>query len=158
MKRKLTNYQYNLKNKYYSILKNNRKTSSELCNYIKNKFDIIDVSKKNDVIAKEKFEFKKNCLSSWYNSDKSLNQDNLVLNSYIIIKNSKSNFYYQKFGQKYLKDSIYVIIESNTGYISSNSDELNNELYLYRGVSNLDIINNSPDLFLYLELLNEKFS
>lgn len=158
MEKRLTNYQYNLKNKYHENLINNRKTSTELNDFIKRNFNVIDISKKDNIITKEKLQFKLNCLASWYNNGNLLSDNDLVLNSYIIVKDSKSDTYYQNFEQGYLKNYIYVIIESETGYVSSNCDKLNNELHLYRGISDSDIINNSPDLFLYLELLNEKLS
>ncbi|MBV1817050.1 hypothetical protein L0P54_04230 [Anaerosalibacter bizertensis] len=150
---KLNDHLLKLKKRYFDVLRDNKKSPNELCNYIKSKFDVKDISKDDNFLLGEKQRIKSNCLFSYKNKEKSLKKEDMILNSYIILRNFKSEKYYSYMEK--IDWPIYVVVEMNTGYVESNCEILNDELYLYLGISQFDISNNTPDLALYLMILDE---
>ncbi len=142
-----------LKEKYKDILTDNKKEPLNLVSYLLNKYNTREICNLNNKYSKLIELEKKNCLCSFKGKD--LNYEDLNLKCYEIIKDKHSNIYYKDLDKESL---LYVIIELNSGYISSNSSLMFRDLVLYQGVSKYDIENTSVDLMEYLRFIDELYN
>ena len=85
-----------------------------------------------------------------------VNYDMIALKCYNVLRNEKSSNYYQLLSQQGLDIDIFIIIDSFTGFIETNSNMLKKELSLYRGIDTVDIENKTTCLCNYLYFLEEK--
>lgn len=145
-----------LKDKHAGRIVDCKKSTQELVLYIKNKFDIND-NDDDDVYIRHSYLIettKINCLNSIKGIG--LREDDLDMKAYEIIDNESSSLYYPEFRKDYFNESICVVLDMTTGYIECSSRLLKRELFLYRGISEHDIENDTPDLVTYLLCLDEK--
>lgn len=140
--------------KYTDKLIASKKNTEEILSYIKTKFNIKKISADCGKYSSDIHITKINCLNSSKNGNLSYEKLNVV--AYEIIEDERSILYYNEFKKSGLiNESIYVILELETGYLNCNSNSLEKELFLYQGISDYDIKNKTPELFLYLRLLDE---
>ncbi len=69
-----------------------------------------------------------------------------------VVRNQKSNAYYEIFDRYNTRSytNIYVLIEENSVHVSSNCNELFDELYIQKGIDESDFVNKTPALCSYL--------
>lgn len=153
-----------LKDKYKYRINKCKKDVFELINYIKKNLNVIE-NVQNESLYLNEVEFTKiNSLSSWKNIKKNYNYNDLNVIAYEIIKDSKSEIYYKSHPKGIIipksnidiPNRIIIILETKTEYIYCNNDLLYKDLVIYQGISENDIINETPQLITYLRLLDEK--
>lgn len=91
--------------------------------------------------------FKLNYNNSLEGSSSTFQDENIVFLQ--ISEDEKSNIYYYE-----SPEPIYFIIHLKSGYFDCNNDLLRSKLYIYNGISELDISENSPRLHTYLLALD----
>lgn len=155
---KINEYIKLLKDKHKNEIFSNKKNTLEIINYINNKFNLKEIEK-DAIKYQHQIEITKiNCMNAESNRNK-VNYEDMNITAYEIIKDSLSADYYLAYDYYSTISSIlpiFLIIESNTGYLYSNSNDLMKHLILYQGISQDDIDNNTDNLTLYLRLLDEK--
>lgn len=107
------------------------KTISELVNWLGEQVDIKKIPL-NSLPGRTMQTAAFNACHCILNEHLQLNPDDMSFLAFQVVKNHKSSRY---FNDKYKDDLIYVVLEENTGYISSNSNRLFLDLELNRGVS-----------------------
>lgn len=108
------------------------KKTSELINFLKTSIDVKEIAL-NDIPGYAKHSIVYNATHSILNEELQLNPDEMIFFAFLIIKNQRSDKYFQ---DKYqFENSIYVVFEERTGYIWSNNNRLFVELELERGIS-----------------------
>lgn len=130
-----------------------KKNYKKIIDYIKNNFGTIEITEDYDykrIIGLAK----KNC-ESLIEFNK-LGIKDIDIKAFNIIEDDSSYKYYSK-EQDLYEGYIHVFIETNTGYIFSNSTELYIDLFLFSGLNHKDIEFKSPELIMYLNFLNEKY-
>lgn len=127
--------------KYQNRIITPEKDIVEIMQYLKNKVDyrIVDLTKYEHRLNR----IKHNIYYSYYNDSKSINKDDLIIEGWEIIKNKKSINYYSNHDVRSHDDTIYVVFEYKTGYISSNSNDVLSELIVKRGINSEDIAQKS---------------
>lgn len=146
-----------LKDKHKSKLFANKKSTLEIINYIKDKFNLNEMEK-DTIKYQQQVEIAKiNCMNaeSYRNRVK---YEDMSITTYEIIKDSLSADFYLTYDNNSSISSIlpiFLIIELNTGYFYSNSNDLMEHLILYQGISQDDIDNNTGNLTLYLRLIDK---
>jgi len=129
---------------------------SEILCYIHEKFNYIKINQDSKFYCNKIDITKINCLNAYKNIDKGITYNKLNIIAYEIIDDTYSAIYYKYQYQKtQFKEPIYILIETNTGYINCNNNLLNNELIIYQGISQYDIENNTFELSLYLRIIDE---
>ncbi|OGO78907.1 MAG: hypothetical protein A2Y23_00165 [Clostridiales bacterium GWB2_37_7] len=83
------------------------------------------------------------------------NLDNLNFVSYAIVRNEKSDHYYNAM-KKIISDDerILIIIESQLNEITSNCEELKVDMLIERGINASHITQETPEFFAYLMLFD----
>ncbi|MFT9495718.1 hypothetical protein [Anaerosolibacter sp.] len=84
------------------------------------------------------------------------NLDNLNFVSYAIVRNEKSDHYYNAM-KKIISDDerIIIIIESQLNEITSNCEELKVDMLIERGIDASHITQETPEFFAYLMLFDK---
>jgi len=83
------------------------------------------------------------------------NLDNLYFVSYEIVRNEKSDHYYNLMRERTSDDErILVIIESQLNKITSNCQELKVDLNIERGIDIFHVNEETPEFFAYLMLFD----
>lgn len=132
------------------------KNVDELIKYLKNKVDIVEIS--TTELVKSILQFiTYNVVHCIRNKQPKLSEDELNFVAYKLIRNDKGNSYYQYDyvhinGQE--DDLIFVVFETRTGSIYSNSNKLQLELFVEQGVSQYDYENETLVLISYLSYLD----
>lgn len=78
------------------------------------------------------------------------NLDNLNFISYEVVRNEKSDHYYNHMGN----ERILVIIESQLNEITSNCEELKVDMIIERGIDTSHVNQDTPEFFTYLMLFD----
>jgi len=141
---KINQYLELLKNKHKDKIYANKKSTIDIINYINEKFNLNEIAKLN-------------CMNAESYKNK-VNYENMSIKTFEIVKDSLSADYYSTYDYNGSISSIlpiFLMIELNTGYLYSNSNDLMQHLILYQGISQDDIDNNTSNLTLYLRLLDE---
>lgn len=153
-----------LKDKYKYRINECKKDVYEIINYIKKNLSVIE-NVQNEKLYLNEVEFTKiNSLSSWRNIEMKYKYNDLNVIAFEIIKDSKSEIYYKSHskdvitpkGNIVIPNRIIIILETKTEYIYCNNDLLYKDLKIYQGISENDIINETPQLITYLKILDEK--
>lgn len=82
------------------------------------------------------------------------NLDNLNFISYEVVRNEKSNHYYNHVGITFDNERILVIIESQLNAITSNCEELKVDMIIERGIDTSHVNHETPEFFAYLMLFD----
>ncbi|WP_284139632.1 MULTISPECIES: hypothetical protein [unclassified Virgibacillus] len=82
------------------------------------------------------------------------NLDNLNFISYEVVRNEKSEHYYNHMGITSNNERILVIIESQLDAITSNCEELKVDMIIERGIETSHVNQETPELFAYLMLFD----
>lgn len=139
------------------------KNADELIEHLKKKVYIVEIPPTelvNPILESITYNFV-HCIR---NKQLKLTAGELNLVAYKLIRNDKSTSYYQNdyvhVGEQE-DDIIFVVFETRTGSIYSNSDKLQLELFVEQGVSEYDYDNETLMLVSYLSYLdrysNEKY-
>jgi len=131
------------------------KSNECLFKHINSKFDLEELYILNNKYQKY-MEVAKLNIKSYLLERSNVNYDMIALKCYNVLRNEKSSNYYQLLSQQGLDIDIFIIIDSFTGFIETNSNMLKKELSLYRGIDTVDIENKTTCLFNYLYFLEEK--
>lgn len=151
----INNYLDLLKEKHKDKLYANKRSPSEVINYINSKFNLIKIKQDSGKYQQQVELTKINCLNAEASRDE-IKYENMNIFTYEIINDRLSSIYYQRYNRNNLPIlPILVMIEENTGYLYSNCNELLVHLILYQGISQEDIDNNTGNLSLYLRLIDE---
>ncbi len=136
----------NVKNIYQNKIISPENSIIEMIEYLKNKIDyrIIDLHKHKYYYEKTK----SNIYNSYCNENKKINSDHFIIEVWEIINNEKSSMYYSNFD-----DTIYVVFEYKTEFISSNSNDLLAELIVKKGINTKDIEKKNNTYMNYLFFL-----
>ncbi|MCL6479491.1 MAG: hypothetical protein K6T65_13985 [Peptococcaceae bacterium] len=132
------------------------KNVDELIEYLKRKVDIVEISATELVNPILQF-ITYNVVHCIRNKQLKLTADELNFIAYKLIRNDKSTSYYQNdyvhVGEQE-DDIIFVVLETKTGSIYSNSNKLQLELFVEQGVSQYDYDNETLMLVSYLSYLD----
>lgn len=143
-----------LKEKYKDKLHPNKKNYNEFLQLLHKNFNLKLIDQENSTYFNKIELTKRSCMYSSYNNGKFKYED-LNIQAYEIIKDELSYKYYEKYDANNLSlPPIYIMIETNTGFLDSNYNELLMQLILYRGISKIDIENNTDDLQVYLLIID----
>ncbi|RDW15788.1 hypothetical protein CWR48_18835 [Oceanobacillus arenosus] len=82
------------------------------------------------------------------------NLDNLNFISYEVVKNEKSDYYYNHMKINSGNERILVIIESQLNEITSNCEELKVDMLIERGIDTSHVKQDTPNFFAYLMLFD----
>lgn len=145
-----TNSDY-LINKYKFKITPGEKTVEELILFLKGKVDITEtvITELTQSILEH---VKYNVIHGIRNQD-NLSADDLNFNVFKLLKNEKSNSYYQYYVPNianYNDNTIYIVFEKKTRSIYTNNNKLLLELFIERGISQYDYDNNTNLLSAYL--------
>lgn len=144
----------NLKVKYKDKLYANKKNPIEIINYMKDNFTLVEVDNRIDRYKLTLEIAKINCSNTEAYRDK-IAVDDMNFLIYEIIKDERSNSYYQEHEKFFLTvEPISFLIETNTGYFYSSCNKLQRCMFLFQGISQEEIDNDTGDLSLYLRLLD----
>jgi hypothetical protein len=143
-----------LKEKYKDKLYPNKKNYDEFLKLLHKKFNLKLVNE--DAKYRNMIELtKRSCMYSSYNNGK-FKYEELNIQTYEIIQDELSYKYYEKYDENNLSlPPIYIMIETNTGFLNSNYNDILIQLILYRGISKKDIENNTDDLLVYLLIIDK---
>jgi hypothetical protein len=153
----INEYSVLLKNKYKDKIYANKKSIIDIINYINEKFNLNEIEKDSTRYQHQIEIAKLNCRNAESYKNK-VNYENISIKTFEIVKDSLSADYYSTYDYNGSISSIipiFLMIELNTGYLYSNSNDLMQHLILYQGISQTDIDNNTSNLTLYLRLLDE---
>jgi len=145
-----------LKKKYKHKITPGEKSVEELIEHLKHKVDIVEIAttELRKSILQHIIYNVINCIRNQQN----LSADELNILAYKLIKNGKSNSYYQcnyaHISDDEEDDIIYVVIETKTGAIHSNSSKLLLELFVEQGISQYDYDNETLIFDAYLGYLD----
>jgi len=154
---KINQYLNLLKNKHKDKIYANRKNTIDIINYINEKFNLNEMENDSNKYQHQIEIAKLNCMNAESYKNK-VNYENMSIKTFEIVKDSLSADYYSTYDYNGSISSIlpiFLMIELNTGYLYSNSNDLMQHLILYQGISQDDIDNNTSNLTLYLRLLDE---
>ncbi|MDF2872754.1 MAG: hypothetical protein K0R05_4329 [Anaerocolumna sp.] len=154
---KINEYLDLLKNKYKDKIYANKKSTIDIINYINEKFNLNEMENDSNKYQHQIEIAKLNCMNVESYKNK-VNYENMSIKTFEIVKDSLSADYYSTYDYNGSISSIlpiFLMIELNTGYLYSNSNDLMQHLILYQGISQDDIDNNTSNLTLYLRLLDE---
>lgn len=82
------------------------------------------------------------------------NFDNLNFISYEVVRNEKSDHYYNHMGISSGNERILVIIEPQLNEITSNCEELKVDMLIERGIDTSHVNQDTPEFFVYLMLFD----
>lgn len=82
------------------------------------------------------------------------NLDNLNFISYEVVRNEKSDHYYNHMGITSDNERILVIIESQLNAITSNCEELKVDMIIERGIDTPHVNQETSEFFAYLMLFD----
>lgn len=141
------------KNKYSGY-----KDIFEVQKYILNTFDVceIDYDKKN--YQRIFSDVKNNAVNMFRYENKDKSEEEIPVLGVELIRNSKSECFYQyeeKEGVDFSLNSIYVFLVPEIDYIECNCSLLQRNLYLYQGIREYDIENQTYKFDFYNRLLEE---
>lgn len=152
-------YKTYLKNQYFYKIRPLHSVNSIISSFQK-KIDIVEtkLSESEEIFLKMTI---LNYVNAYKNDPIKTNLDNLNFVSYEIVKNEKSNHYYNAM-KKIISDDerIIIIIESQLNEITSNCEELKVDMIIERGIDTSHITQETPEFFAYLMLFdthNEKY-
>lgn len=132
------------------------KNVDELIKYLKNKVNIVEIST-TELVKPILQCITYNVVHCIRNEQLKLTADELNFVAHKLIRNDKSNSYYQ-YDYVHIDeqedDLIFVIFEMRTGNIYSNSNKLQLELFVEQGVSQYDYDNETLMLVSYLSYLD----
>ncbi len=154
---KINQYLDLLKNKHKDKIYANKKSTIDIINYINEKFNLNEMENDSNKYQHQIEIAKLNCMNAESYKNK-VNYENMSIKTFEIVKDSLSADYYLTYDYNGSISSIlpiFLMIELNTGYLYSNSNDLMQHLILYQGISQDDIDNNTSNLTLYLRLLDE---
>lgn len=154
---KINQYLDLLKNKHKDKIYANKKSTIDIINYINEKFNLNEMENDSNKYQHQIEIAKLNCMNAESYKNK-VNYENMSIKTFEIVKDSLSADYYSTYDYNGSISSIlpiFLMIELNTGYLYSNSNDLMQHLILYQGISQDDIDNNASNLTLYLRLLDE---
>ncbi len=154
---KINQYLELLKNKHKDKIYANKKSTIDIINYINEKFNLNEMENDSNKYQHQIEIAKLNCMNAESYKNK-VNYENMSIKTFEIVKDSLSADYYSTYDYNGSISSIlpiFLMIELNTGYLYSNSNDLMQHLILYQGISQDDIDNNTSNLTLYLRLLDE---
>ncbi len=154
---KINQYLDLLKNKHKDKIYANKKSTIDIINYINEKFNLNEMENDSNKYQHQIEIAKLNCMNAESYKNK-VNYENMSIKTFEIVKDSLSADYYSTYDYNGSISSIlpiFLMIELNTGYLYSNSNDLMQHLILYQGISQDDIDNNTSNLTLYLRLLDE---
>lgn len=133
------------------------KNVEELIDYLKHKVDIVEIAT-TELIKFILQHIIYNVVHCIRNQQLNLTAEELNFVAYKLIKNDKSNSYYQydyvHIDDEQEDDLIFVVFEARTGSIYSNSNKLQLELFVEQGVSQYDYDNETLMLVSYLSYLD----
>jgi len=141
-----------IQKKYYIIggkvsqipLNPNKKSIEQVIEYLHSKFNIAPTTLLNIGNQRSIHRFKLNCINSLKNQMSNYSYDDLEVLLYTVCKDEKSAFHYEH--QDFFDSQIWVNIEKKLEFVQSNCQKLQKELYLYKGISEYDILNKTSDL------------
>ncbi|TKC19977.1 hypothetical protein [Robertmurraya kyonggiensis] len=121
--------------------------------------DVISAfQKKLDIAETELSEseaiFLKMTILNYINDPIKSNLDNLNFISYEVVRNEKSDHYYNHMRITSDNERIIVIIESQLNEITSNCQELKVDMLIERGIDTSHVNQETPEFFAYLMLLD----
>lgn len=126
--------------------------------------DVISVfQKKLDIVETELSEseaiFLKMTILNYINANNNdlikPNLDNLNFITYEVVRNEKSDHYYNLMSENTIDDErILVIIESQLNEITSNCQELKVDMIIERGIGTSHVNQETPEFFAYLMLFD----
>lgn len=144
-----------LKEKYKDKLHPNKKNHNEFLQLLHEKFNLKPIYQDNTAYFNKIELTKRSCMYSSYNNGK-FKYEELNIQTYEIIQDELSYKYYKKYDANNLSlPPIYIMIETNTGFMNCNYNELLMQLILYKGISKIDIENNTDDLLVYLLIIDK---
>lgn len=148
----------NLRKKYKHKITPGEKSIEELIEYLKHKTDIVEIAT-TVLPASYLHHMIYNVLHCLRNEELNISADELNFVIYKIIRNHKSNSYYQYDYAHLLDfqedDFIFVVFETRTGVIHCNSGKLMIELIIEQGVSQYDYDNETRLFNVYLAYLDQ---
>lgn len=143
-----------LKFKYSEYLIGDKKSFSDMKNYLDDKFTLEECSENDQRFNLMNRFLRQNFYHSYRNENYKFSAEELSLSYFIIKRDEKSKAYYSRLNPNMYP--LYVVFESKTESFDTNSPLLSYELGIYQGISEEDIKNNSERLGEYLSLLEEE--
>lgn len=135
------------------------KTLDELLEYLDNKFEFSILKKYNDRILRDINIFKSNVFFAAKSVGIILNTNNQNVIVIKIFRNKNSEKYISELDTRRIIDnSLLIFIEPTIIYTDCESNSLNIELIIFRGVTKFDIENKTARYITYLRLLYENSS
>lgn len=95
-----------------------------------------------------------NAINAHKNDPIKSNLDNLNFISYEVVRNEKSDHYYNHMRIASGNERILVIIESQLNAITANCEELKVDMLIERGIDTTHVIQETPEFFAYLLLFD----
>jgi hypothetical protein len=150
----MNNYEAYLKETYKDRINPCKKDINDIISYLNKTFKLKEIKEYSSRYTRTLNRFKTNCIHSIKNETNQYTIEELDILVYEIESDESSKIYYRD--SDYTKENpIYVMLETKTGYIDSNSSLLLKKLFIYEGISKFDIENNTHNLFFFLRMIDE---